>query len=124
MRCGVWLYPQRGHRLPRQVVTAGRARGPGDINMMPPCDRECCGLDADGNVATTQTGRSFDMTGSLVAAEMMSCRPFDDHPARPVDDTFWCEVPEHAVSVLRYRHPGPSLVDTEGPEGGILLVTN
>lgn len=132
---GVRLYPQWDHRLLRQVVTEGRARGHSDINMMPQCDPDCSrlgednafwilGLDADGNVATTQTGRYFDLAGSL-ADEMKSFRLFYEHPDRHIDASCWCEMPKRADEIRGpVAHSGTIWVrrDLRGPgPAGIVL---
>lgn len=131
---GIRFYPQNDFRVLKAIVEERRHLG---TVLMPFVDHTCStlsddnafwllGIDGDGNVASTHTGRYFDFTGSSLAAEMASMRMFYDEPARFVTPECFANTPHEATEVITGTafHSGTMWVrpDMRGPdESGIVM---
>lgn len=131
---GVRLYPQTDFHTLKAIVETHRSQG---TVLMPHVDPTystingengiwILGVDAQGNAATTQTGRYYDFTGSSLAAEMASFRFFYDEPARHLTPECYCRAPRDAAEVITGTAVSSGTIwvrpDMRGPgEEGIVL---
>jgi hypothetical protein len=133
-RRGIHLYPQTDFHALKAVADANRHQGSVlAANVDPAFSRVgeenaiwLYGIDADGNAASTQTGRYFDWSGTSLGAEIESFRFFYDKPEQHLTDECFCRMPRPEADAVT----GPVLQsgtiwvrpDLRGPDDqGIVL---